>query len=119
MMHPAKQIFVQISLILQISELDCYTLYLDTALDFRLDFSVLADQSKTDESLAEQLYGDKNKPPRFFNYLSYSDWSRLSNNLLPSNEGLCFYLESIPFLEGGNFNFGLDHVTLKFVITEN
>ena len=93
MMHPAKQIFVQISLILQISELDCYTLYLDTALDFRLDFSVLADQSKTDESLAEQLYGDKNKPPRFFNYLSYSDWSRLSNNLLPSNEGLCFYLE--------------------------
>ena len=92
-MHFAKQIFKKISTLLHITELQCYTLYLDHALDFRLDFRMIADHVKTDVNVAKQFYGSNDVPPKFFNFKSFSDWGRLNNNIMKKTESLCFYLE--------------------------
>ena len=92
-MHLAKQIFKKLSTLLHITELQCYTLYLDNALDFRLDFRSLSSHVKTDIGLAKHFYGGIDEPPKFFNYKSCFDWARLNGNIMPKTECLCLYLE--------------------------
>ena len=81
--HPSKTLFKLLGKILKLTEIECYTLYLDNALDFRLDFNSLSENLETDSEIAESFYGLENEPPRFFNYKNYTDWCRINNNLLP------------------------------------
>ena len=92
-MHLGKQLFKKLSALLQITELQCYTLYLDNALDFRLDFRSLSDDVKTDITLAKHFYGDINEAPKFFNYKSCFDWARLNSNIMSKSDCLCLYME--------------------------
>lgn len=100
-MHLAKQLFKKISVLLNITELQCYTLYLDNALDFRLDFRSLSSHVKTDINMAKHFYGGNDEPPKFFNYKSCYDWARLNSNIMPKTECLCLYLEK-PSRSGQN-----------------
>ena len=94
-MHLAKQIFKKISALLHLTELQCYTLFLDNALDFRLDLRSLSNQAKTDVNLAKHFYGSLDDAPKFFNFMSCFDWARLNNNIMSKSECLCLYIEKI------------------------
>ena len=91
MINPGKAVFRYLANYLKITELECYTLYLDNALDFRLNFNSLADNLETDNDIAQDFYGSNDDAPKFFNYKKYTDWSRLNNSLMPQGEFLCFY----------------------------
>ena len=91
--HLSKAIFQRISTILNVTELQCYCMYLENALDFRLDFRSLSQHVRTDLRMAKQFYGDKSSAPKFFDYKSCSDWSRLNNSIMPKTECLSLYLE--------------------------
>ena len=94
MLNPGKKIFRYLTKLLKLKdEIECYTLYLDTALDFRLDFNSLSENLQTDKDIARSYYGSDNEEPRFFNYKNYTDWAKLNNCLMPDNEYLCFYEE--------------------------
>ena len=68
MIHPSKTLFKYLAKLLKLTELECYTLYLDNALDFRLDFNSLSENLETDPELALSFYGSENEAPRFFNF---------------------------------------------------
>ena len=90
-----KLVFKNISQILNLSEIQCYTLYIDKGLDFHLDFRFLTKSLQTDPNIAKQFYGDDDSPPKFFDYQQSSDWARLNNNLFENvNEYVCFYRSS-------------------------
>lgn len=91
-MNIAKFVFQQLSKIYKTTnEIDIYIKYLENALDFRLNFDSLTSGLKLDKNLTELFYGNKNEPPKFFDYRKYADWSRLNNSIMPENECLAFY----------------------------
>ena len=95
--HPSKEVFKKLSSILNISEIECYTLFLDKSFDFHLNFNSLSQGLATDSNIAKNFYGKCNETPKFFNFKDPSSWSTLNQSLMPDHNHIvaCYYEKKI------------------------
>ena len=89
--HPSKVLFHYISILWNEPEIQVYIKYLDNGMDFRLNYQLLSESLSTDLSLASSFYGKPSEAPQFFNFLSFSDLTRLNNNVMPSSHCIALY----------------------------
>ena len=83
----SKVIFKKIAKVQETSEIEIYRQFLNHITDFRLDVGILT------RDMINDLYGEEDKNPKYFDYRNHCNWSALANGVMNDDECLCFYQE--------------------------
>ena len=89
--HLFKQIFKQLSKLLNINEWDLYAKYLENTIDSRLNLKQFSNTLNWDPEYVKYFYGDDNEGCKFFCHTNYKNWAKINKHVVPNNVNIAFY----------------------------